>query len=121
MYARNRYVCSYPIALLARTDLASFEQAMLELVMPQTRLLRRNLAGLSIDHRLLRFTGGRRTFRYMWEVALSDLQVVGAELPPEEHYDRVFRDLDVAVERAIEPWGTLGRRQVLLEVGIASV
>jgi len=52
---------------------------------------------------------------------LSDLQVVDAEPPSEQHYERVFRDLDMAVERAIEPWGTLGRRQVLLEVGMASV
>lgn len=110
------YVCQFPISLRPSADPAAFEQAMVGLVMPQLRLLQRDFPGLTMEHTLLRANKARGSLRYLWQVAMDGLQPLAAA-GGAHGYDRATQTLEAALLQAVEPWGALGRRSVLLRVG----
>lgn len=69
-----------------------------------------------MEHTLLRANKARGSLRYLWQVAMDGLQPLAAA-GGAHGYDRATQTLEAALLQAVEPWGALGRRSVLLRVG----
>lgn len=76
--ALAQYVYEYTIALLPNVRGEDFESHMIHEVLPKFVVLRRNIAGMDLDHHLLKRRTSRRLDRYVWQIRVLSVKMVSS-------------------------------------------
>jgi hypothetical protein len=109
----DRYTCLHTISLSENVDAAAFEQAMLDQIMPQTHVSRRNINRLDLEHRLLQRLDDHGLGQYIWQVRASNLEMVSQE----PDYEFMIRSIEEDVGKALTPWGNVDSATAFREIG----
>jgi hypothetical protein len=109
----EQYTCLHTMSLSDNVDPVAFEHALLNDIMPKVHVSRRNIRGVSLEHRLLKVVGGQGTKQYIWQVRASNLDMVGQE----PNYRLLLDAIETDVSRALAEWGNVESVSTCQEIG----
>ena len=108
------HMVKYTIALLPDVKDEDFEKHILEGRLPGFQLTRAHWGAFGLEHRFLKKRSDSRADRYVWQIRLMRVMLVG-----DTTEDEMFVELDKEVRGALTSFGIPISRTILQEMGAA--